>query len=52
MFIFILDSDAGMIVTPKDIANSPLLEVVQVYGVNPEDIWRKNGHTGGCRMLI
>lgn len=34
-----LDSDSGMIVTPKDIANSPLLEVVQVYGVDPQDIW-------------
>ena len=34
-----LDSDSGMIVTPKDIANSPLLEIVQVYGVDPQDIW-------------
>ncbi|MBO5199327.1 MAG: hypothetical protein J6B85_12565 [Lachnospiraceae bacterium] len=34
-----LDSDGGRLVTVKDIANSPLLEVVQVYGVNPEDIW-------------
>jgi uncharacterized protein YycO len=39
LFGFDLDSDQGMIVTPKDIANSPLLEVVQVYGVNPEEIW-------------
>lgn len=39
LFGFDLDSDGGMIVTPKDIANSPLLEVVQVYGVNPEEIW-------------
>ncbi|MEI8198638.1 MAG: hypothetical protein WCG21_01135 [Eubacteriales bacterium] len=39
LFGFDLDSDSGMIVTPKDIANSPLLEVVQVYGVDPEDIW-------------
>lgn len=39
LFGFDLDSDSGMIVTPKDIANSPLLEVVQVYGVNPEEIW-------------
>jgi len=39
LFGFDLDSDSGMIVTPKDIANSPLLEVVQVYGVNPADIW-------------
>lgn len=39
LYGFDLDSDSGMIVTPKDIANSPLLEVVQVYGVDPEDIW-------------
>ena len=39
LFGFDLDSDSGMIVTPKDIANSTLLEVVQVYGVNPEEIW-------------
>lgn len=39
LFGYDLDSDSGMIVTPKDIANSPLLEVVQVYGVNPEEIW-------------
>jgi len=34
-----LDSDGGMLVTPKDIANSPELEVVQVYGVDPRNIW-------------
>lgn len=34
-----LDSDGGAIVTPKDIANSPELEVVQVYGVDPGNIW-------------
>lgn len=34
-----LDSDGGLIVTPKDIANSPELEVVQVYGVDPRNIW-------------
>jgi uncharacterized protein YycO len=34
-----LDSDGGGLVTPNDIANSPLLEVVQVYGVNPREIW-------------
>lgn len=36
---FDLDSDGGPLVTPNDIANSPLLEVVQVYGVDPENIW-------------
>ncbi len=34
-----LDSDGSWLVTPKDIAGNELLEVVQVYGVNPEDIW-------------
>jgi len=34
-----LDSDGGVLVTPKDIANSPELEVVQVYGVDPREIW-------------
>jgi len=33
------DSDGSWLVTPKDIANSDLFEVVQVYGVNPEEIW-------------
>lgn len=36
---FDLDSTGGRIVTPKDIANSPLLEVVQVYGMNPKLPW-------------
>lgn len=39
-FGFDLDSDGSWLVTPKDIANSSLLEVVQVYGVNPEEIWK------------
>lgn len=34
-----LDSDGGLFVTPRNIANSPELEIVQVYGVNPENIW-------------
>ena len=38
-FGYDLDADGGMIVTPKDLANSPLLEVVQVYGVDPSAIW-------------
>ena len=38
-FGYDLDSDGGMIVTPKDIANSPHLEIVQVYGVDPENLW-------------
>jgi hypothetical protein len=36
-----LDSDGGWLVTPYDIANSDLLEVVQIYGVDPEQIWPK-----------
>lgn len=38
-FGYDLDSDGSWLVTPKDIANSDLLEVVQVFGVNPEEIW-------------
>lgn len=36
---FDVDSDGSWLVTPKDIANSDLFEVVQIYGVNPVDIW-------------
>ena len=36
-----LDSDGGIIVTPRDIAGSPLLEVVQVYGIDLETIREK-----------
>jgi len=38
-FGYDLDSDGSWLVTPKDIANSDLLEVVQIYGVNPEEVW-------------
>jgi uncharacterized protein YycO len=38
-FGFDLDSDGSWLVTPKDIANSDLLEVVQVYGIDPEEVW-------------
>jgi uncharacterized protein YycO len=34
-----IDSNGTWLVTPKDIANSDLFEVVQVYGVNPLEIW-------------
>ncbi len=34
-----VDSDGSWLVTPKDIANSDLFEVVQIYGVDPDDIW-------------
>ena len=33
------DSDGTWLVTPKDIANSDLFEIVQIYGVDPEEIW-------------
>lgn len=39
-FGYDLDSDGSWLVTPNDIANSGFLEVVQVYGVNPEEIWK------------
>lgn len=38
-FGYDLDSDGSWLVTPKDIVNSDLLEIVQVYGVDPDDIW-------------
>ena len=38
-FGYDIDSDGSWLVTPKDIANSPFFEVVQVYGMNPEAPW-------------
>lgn len=35
-----LDFNGGLVVTPKDIANSPEVEIVQVFGLNPEDLWK------------
>lgn len=34
-FGYDLDSDGGVVVTPRDIFDSDLLEVVQLYGLNP-----------------
>lgn len=34
-FGYNLDSDGGLIVTPRDLYDSPLLEIVQVYGMKP-----------------
>lgn len=34
-----IDSNGGLVVTPRDIARSPLFEVVQVYGFGPETLW-------------
>ena len=36
-----LDSNGGGIVTPQDIANSPHVEVVQVYGFDLDALWSK-----------
>lgn len=38
-FGYDLDSNGGPVVVPKDIATSPLLEVVQVYGFDPDRLW-------------
>lgn len=38
-FGFDLDSNGSWLVTPKDIVNSDLLEVVQLYGFDPKRIW-------------
>lgn len=35
-----LDSSGGAIVTPYDLANSPYMEVVQVFGFDPEKLWK------------
>lgn len=39
-FGYDLDSNGGIFVAPKDIANSSYLEVVQIYGFNPEKLWK------------
>lgn len=39
LFGFDIDGDGGILVTPNDIAKSPLLELVQVYGINPKELW-------------
>lgn len=38
-FGYDLDSDAGILVTPSDLAHSPLLEVVQLYGIAADKRW-------------
>lgn len=35
-----LDSNGGQMVMPKDIANSGYLQVVQVFGLDPDKLWR------------
>ncbi len=34
-----VDANGGLIVAPRDLARSPLFEVVQVYGFDPETLW-------------
>lgn len=38
-FGYDIDSDGGPICTSRDIANSDLFEIVQVYGFDPEKLW-------------
>lgn len=35
-----LDSDGGGVVLPQDIANSSNVEVVQIFGLHPERLWK------------
>lgn len=35
-----LDFNGGLVVTPRDIANSPDVELVQIFGFDPEDLWK------------
>lgn len=35
-----LDSDGGGLVTPQDLFNASEVELVQVYGFNPEKLWK------------
>ena len=35
-----IDGNGGGLVTPQDFANSPEMEVVQVFGFNPKELWK------------
>lgn len=35
-----LDANGGLVVTPKNIADSPLVEIVQVFGFDPVKLWK------------
>ena len=35
-----IDGNKGLTVKPRDIAKSPYMEVVQIYGFNPERLWK------------
>jgi uncharacterized protein YycO len=39
-FGYDIDSNGGIFVAPKDIANSSYFEVVQIYGFDPEKLWK------------
>ncbi len=39
-FGYDLDGNGGKIVMPKDLAHSSELEIVQLYGVNPQEPWK------------
>lgn len=34
-----IDANGGMVVSPHNIARSPLFEIVQVYGFDPDKLW-------------
>lgn len=38
-FGYDIDSNKGLVVWPKDISKSDILETVQIYGINPENFW-------------
>lgn len=40
VFGYDIDSNGGPVVVPQNIANSPLFEVVQVYGFDPDKLWK------------
>lgn len=35
-----LDYNGGLLITPRDIANSPEVELVQVFGFDPVNLWK------------
>ena len=34
-----LDANGGCVVKPRDMANSEYMQVVQVFGFDPEKVW-------------
>lgn len=38
-FGYDIDADGGIIVTPRDIMRSEWFDVIQIYGLNPDDYW-------------